>query len=187
MTYDFFADKADKLQILEYIFSETDLQVYDLSSLYGQEICNYKRVNEISEKFDLTNGDKFAVTFQLWSPRHKGQPVFRKIDLDPKRCDGHTFRYSTDGCGLIQLYFGGIKGNELNRSHIGHLNKAGALKNEGINKFNGPANLWDWTEIQKTSRKLKYQIHNKLAIRKIDHFGVLAGADILEKQGIKFR
>lgn len=187
MTYEFFADKADKLQILEYIFSETDLLVYDLSSLYGQEICNYKSVNEISEKFDLTNGDKFAVTFQLWTPRHKGQPVFRKIDLDPKRCDGHTFRYSTEGWGLIQLYFGGIKDNELNRSHIGHFNEARALKNEGTNKFNGPVSSWDWTEIQKTSRKLKYQIHNKLAIRKIDGFGVLAGADRLKKQGVKFR
>jgi len=71
MTYDFFADKADKLQILEYIFSDTDLQIYDASSSYGQEILNYKSVEEISAKFDLVNGDKFAVTFQLWTPRHK--------------------------------------------------------------------------------------------------------------------
>jgi len=187
MTYDFFADKADKLQILEYIFSETDLQVYDLGSQYGQEICNYKNVDDISSKFDLVNGDKFAVTFQLWTPRHKGQPIFRKIDLDPKRCNGHTFRYSTDGWGLIQLYFGGLKNNELNQSHIGHFNEAGALKNEGVNKFNGNVSSWDWTEIQTTSRKLKHQIHNKLAKRKIGSFGVLPGADRLEKEGVKFR
>lgn len=187
MTYDFFADKTDKLQILDYIFSETDLQVYDLGSLYGEEICNYKNVEDISSKFDLVNGDKFAVTFQLWTPRHKGQPIFRKIDLDPKRCNGHTFRYSTDGWGLIQLYFGGLKNNELNQSHIGHFTEAGALKNEGSTKFNGKVSLWDWTEIQATSLKLKYQIHNKLATRKIGSFGVLPGADKLEKEGIKFR
>ncbi|TWI80641.1 hypothetical protein IQ13_3320 [Lacibacter cauensis] len=187
MNYDFFADKADKLQLLEYIFSETDLQVYDLGSPYGQEISNYKSVDEISSKFDLSNGDKFAVTFQLWSPRHKGQPIFRKIDLDPKRCNGHTFRYSTDGWGLIQLYFGGLKNNKLNQSHIGHFNETGALKNEGINKFNGSVSSWDWTEIQTTSRRLKYQIHNKLATRKIGGFGVLPGADRLEKEGVKFR
>jgi hypothetical protein len=47
-----------------------------------------------------------------------------------------------------------------------------------------PAN---WTEIQATSRKLKYQIHNKFATRKIGSFGVLSGADKLETQGIKLR
>ena len=187
MNYDFFADKEDKLQILEYIFSKTDLQVYDLGSSYGQEICNYKSVEDISAKFDLTYGDKFAVTFQLWTPRHKGQPIFRKIDLDPKRCNGHTFRYSTDGWGLIQLYFGGLKNNELNQSHIGHFNEAGALKNESSTKFNGKVNSWDWKEIQISSRKLKYKIHNKLATKNIGNLGVLLGADKLEREGVKFR
>ncbi|MNK52713.1 hypothetical protein D3C87_716550 [compost metagenome] len=187
MNYNFFADKTDKLEILEFIFKETDLYVYDLGSSYGQEICQYKTVDEISSKFDLDNGDKFAVTFQLWAPRHKGKPIFRKVDLDPKHCKGHTFRYSTEGWGLIQLYFGGIKNNELSQSHIGHFNEKGALKWEETNKVNGLVSLWDWTEILATSRKLKYQIHNKLTTRKIGSFGVLTGADKLEKQGIFFR
>ncbi|WP_294079919.1 hypothetical protein [Proteiniphilum sp. UBA5384] len=187
MDYDFFADKADKLEILEFIFKETDLLVYDSGSAYGQEICQYKTVDEIYSKFDLDNGGKFAVTFQLWTPRHKGKPLFRKIDLDPKYCNGHTFRYSTDGWGLIQLYFGGLKDNELNLSHIGHFNEKGALKWEDTNKVNGLVSLWDWAEIQATSRKLKSHIHNKLATRKIGSFGVLSGADKLEKQGIKLR
>ena len=177
MTYDFFANKADKLEILDFIFMETDLQVYDLGSPYGQEICQYKTVDEISSKFELDNGDKFAVTFQLWTPRHKGKLLFRKIDLDTKHCNGHTFRYSTDGWGLIQLYFGGLKNNQLNQSHIGHFNESGALKNENSTTLNGKVDAWDWTEIQATSRKLKYQIHNKLATRKIGSFGILSGAD----------
>jgi hypothetical protein len=185
MTYDFFASKTDKLEILDFIFKETDLHLYDLGSPYGQEICQYKTVDEISSKFDLDNGDKFAVTFQLWTPRHKGKLLFRKIDLDPKHCNGHTFRYSTDGWGLIQLYFGGLKNNELNQSHIGHFNESEALKNEISMTFNGKVDAWDWTEIQATSRKLKYQIHNKLATRKIGSFGVLSGADKLETKGIK--
>ena len=182
MTYDFFADKADKIEILEFIFKDTDLQVYDLGSQYGQEIRQYKTSNEIYTKFDLEI-DEFGTTFQLWTPRHKGKPIFRKVDLDPKRCNGHTFRYATEGWGLIQLYFGGLKNNELKHSHIGHFNEKGALKWEE----NGLVSSWDWTEIQATSRKLKYQIHNKLATRKIGSFGVLSGADKLETQGIKLR
>jgi hypothetical protein len=187
MTYDFFADKADKIQILEYIFGETDLQIYDQSSPYGQQICNYKSIEEISSKFDLVNGDKFAVTFQLWTPRHKGRPIFRKIELDPKRCNGHTFRYSTDGWGLIQLYFGGLRNNELNQSHIGHFTEKGALKWEGTNSINGKVSNWAWAEIQLTSKKLKRHIHNKVAKRKIGSTDILPGADILEKTGTRLR
>lgn len=187
MTYDFFANKTDKLEILDFIFKETDLKIYDLGSPYGLEICEYNSVNDIDSKFDLDNGDKFAMTFQLWTPRHKGKPVFRKINLDPKHCNGHTFRYSTDGWGLIQLYFGGLKNNELNQSHIGHFTEREALKNENITTFNGRVNSWDWTEIQSTSRMLKNYIHNKLSIRKIGSLGVLKGADLLEKNGTKFR
>jgi hypothetical protein len=187
MTYDFFADRADKIEILDFILNETDLHVYDLGSPYGQEICQYKTVGEISSKFDLDNGGKFAVTFQLWTPRHKGKPLFRKIGLDPKHCNEHSFRYSTDGWGLIQLYFGGLKNNELNQSHIGHFNEREALKNESLTTFNGKVNDWDWAEIQATSRKLKYQIHNKLATRKNGSFGVLTGANNLVKQGIILR
>ena len=187
MNYNFFADKSDKLEILDFIFKATDLHVYDKDSSYGQVIYQYKNIDEILSKFDLDNGDKFANTFQLWTPRHKGKPMFRKVDLDPKRCNGHTFRYSTEGWGLIQLYFGGLKNNELNQSHIGHQNEKRAIVWEDISNTNGFVSSWDWREIQITSRKLKYQIHIKLATRKIGSFGVLTGADKLEKQGIILR
>ncbi len=186
MNYDFFANKADKLEILDFIFKNTDLQVYDLGSLHGQEICQYKSGDEIASKFDLEI-DEFGTTFQLWTPRHKGKPIFRRVDLDPKRCNGHTFRYATEGWGLIQLYFGGLKNNELKPSHIGHFNEKGALKWEDNNSVNGLDSSWDWKEIQSTSRKLKYQIHNKLATRKMGSYGILSGADKLEQQGIKLR
>jgi hypothetical protein len=184
MTYNFFADKTDKLNILDFIFKETDLLVYDLSSQYGQEICIYKTVEEISSKFDLEI-DEFGTTFQLWTPRHKGKPIFRKVDLDPQRCNGHTFRYSTDGWGLIQLYFKGLKNNALPPSHIGHFSEKGALSRQETHSSNGLVSDWDWTEIQATSRILKHHIHDKLATRKIGSLGILPGADRLEQAGMR--
>jgi len=70
MTYDFFADREDKLLILKFIFENTDLKFIDHTSPYGMKISEYTSVDEISSKYDLTTEDKFAVTFQLWSPRH---------------------------------------------------------------------------------------------------------------------
>jgi len=187
MTYDFFADEADKIEILNFIFRETDLQIFDLGSPYGQEISEYKTVDEIVSKFDLRNGDKFAITFILWTPRFGGDLIFRKVDLDPKHCKGHTFRYATEGWGLIQLYFGGVKNNELYRSHIGHQSQKRAMTWESNNGGLGSVSKWDWSEVEKVARGLKYQIHNKMTKRKIESIGVLVGADKLEEQGIKFR
>lgn len=181
MTYDFFADKDDKIQILDFIFRETDLQIFDLGSPYGQKVNQYKATEEVVSKFDLHNGDKFAVTFQLWTPRFKGDLVFRKVELDPKRCNGHRFRYSTDGWGLIQLNFGGVKNGELNRSHIGHQSQKRAIAWE-TNKLDlGQVSTWNWSEVENVARGLKYQIHNKMTARKIESVGVLPGADKLEK------
>lgn len=187
MTYDFFADETDKIEVLNFIFRETDLQVFDHASAYGQKISEYKTTEEIVSKFDLRNGDKFAVTFQLWTPRLKGDLIFRKVDLDPKRCNGHTFRYSTDGWGLIQLYFGGVKHNELNLSHIGHQSEKRALAWSSNHPEMGQVEKWDWREVEKVARGLKYQIHNKMTKRKIGSVGILVGADKLEEQGIKLR
>lgn len=187
MRYDFYAVKTDKLTILDFIFNGTDLQVFDLSSPYGQHIYQYKSSNEIAAKFDLVNGNKFAETFQLWSPRHKGEPIFNKVDLDPKRCSGHTFRYSTGGWGMIQLYFGGVKNGILSLSHMGHFGEKDAAKWEGTNKLNGSIQDWEWTEVQATSKKLKQYIRNKLAIQKLGILDILPGASKLQEQGIELR
>lgn len=187
MNYNFYADLNDKIDVLNFIFNQTDLKIYDSNSTLGQEICEYHSSAEIAEKFDLIYGNKFAVTFCLYSPRHKGKPIFRRIDLDPKHTKGPKFRYSTDGWGLIQLYFGGIQENILNHSHIGHFNEKGALNNEATIPSNGQVDQWDWREIQKTSRLLKNEIHNKMAVRKMSSLGVLAGAATLADQGIELR
>lgn len=186
MNYNFFASKDDKIEILEFVLIKMNLRIYDSHSFYEQEICEYKSVDEIISKFDLENGYEFSQTFQLWTPKHGGNPIFRKIALNPDYCNGHTFRYSTTGWGLIQLYFGGVEKHKLNQSHIGSFTEKGALSKETIPSINGQVKNWNWKEIESTFRKLKYQIHNKMAVRKIDSLGILKGADKLEKNGIIF-
>ena len=187
MTYDFFADENDKVDILDFIFKNTDLRIFDHYSPYGKEINEYKNTYEISSKFDLRKGGQFALTFQLWSPRFKGEIIYKRIELDPEKCNGYNFRYSVEGWGLIQLYFGGIQNNILHLSHIGHFSEKGALKWESTNKINGKISKWDWKEIEKTSRKLRYHIQQNLSVRKIGSYTVLSAAASLENQGVEIR
>jgi hypothetical protein len=185
MNYDFFANKQDKITVLDFIFNSTELQVFDHYSPFGQEISQYKSTAEIISHFELEKGRQSAVTFNLWAHNFGGKARYQRVKLNPKYCNGHTYRYATEGWGLIQLYFGGLEGNTLFHSHIGHFNEAGALKSEGINKENGQVSLWNWKVIEQTSGKLKYQIHNKMSIRKIGSCGVLEGAENLSKDGVK--
>jgi hypothetical protein len=185
MNYNFFADKGDKINVLDFIFQATALQVFDHYSAHEQEIRQYKSTAEIASHFELEKGGQFAVTFQLWAPDFGGQARFQRVELNPKYCKGHTYRYATEGWGLIQLYLGGQDKNILNYCHIGHFNEAGALKKEAFHENNSRVDQWDWKAIEQTSRKLKYQIHNKMAVRKIHSVGVLPGADVLIKSGVK--
>ena len=187
MRYDFYADKTDKLDVLDFVFNETDLEVFDLSSPYGENICQYKSSEELVAKFSLASEDKVAVYFQLWSPRHRGKPVFSKVSLDPRRCNGHTFRYATGGWGMIQLYFGSVKHGILSLSHIGHFSQKDAAKREGVNKAFGSINDWKWDEVQTTSKRLKQHIRNKLAVAKLGTLDILPKAAKLQEQGIELR
>jgi len=185
MNYDFYASKIDKLSLLNYLFEETDLCVYELYSELGTEVCQYTNATGIDSKFDLDNGGLYAVTFQLWSPRFVVAPDFVRVALNPHSCEGHTFRYRTSGLGLIQLYFGGQQNNVLAYSHIGHFNEKGVLAQADADTHGmGQAACWNWTEINKTSRKLKYLLHNKWAVKKLGSIGVLPGAAQLEQKGI---
>jgi hypothetical protein len=185
MNYDFFANKQDKISVLDFIFNTTELQVFDLSSPYGEEINQYKSTAEIISRIELERGRQSAVALNLWAPDFGGKVLFRRVELNPKYCKGNTFRYATEGWGLIQLYFGGLEDNILFHSHIGHFNEKGALKWEGINDEKGKVSLWNWKAIEQTSRKIKYQIHNKMSVRKKGSFGILQGAEGLSKSGVK--
>jgi hypothetical protein len=68
MTYDFFADERDKIEILNFIFRETDLQVFDLSSRFDENINEYKSTEEIVSKFDLHSGTNLQSHFNFGLP-----------------------------------------------------------------------------------------------------------------------
>jgi len=180
MNYDFFADGNDVVNILNFVFSETDLILYQLGSDYGEDIKCFQTTEDVLKVYNFPKIPN-STYFQLWTPRFKGDLVIRKVELDPKYCQGHTFRFSTEGWGLIQLYFGGLRGDRLEHSHLGHQSIKRATNWEDNYKDLGSASKWDWKEVESTARKLKYQIHNRMAVKKINSFGILKGADTYVK------
>jgi hypothetical protein len=176
MNYDFYADENDIITILDFIFCETDLILYELASNYGQEINYYSNTEDVLKKYKFSSSVEPSSYFQLWTPRFNGDLVIRKIELNPKYCKGHTFRYSAEGWGLIQIYFGCKKNNKLKPSHLGHQSEKRALIWEDTINNLGAVSKWNWKEVESTAKKLKYHIH-KLAIKKVNGYDILQDAE----------
>ena len=178
MQTNFYATKEDKILILDFIFSETKYHIIDHYSEMGEELCQYKSTKEILEKFDLENGGQYSVCFSLWNPLDGTKDIIRKIDLNPQKCGGHTFRYSSDGWGTQKLYFGGIQNEILNISTFYGSNEKGAIERDLMNpESERIAHNLDWKLISSEQRKLKNFIEKKLSAEfKVKNYYILKNA-----------
>lgn len=186
MNFDFYSDRSDAIKILEFIFCETDLVLFDLHSDYGQEVDRYESFDDAEQRL-IKDASETSTLFQAWSPRHLGSPRFDQVKLNPQRCDGYTFRYSTLGFGMIQLYFHFPRKVRLSPSHIGHFEERGAYARRDFAPQDKVA-AWDWFEIRRTSRRLKYHIQKHLAVEKVsdlDSRDILPGALSQFRSGVK--
>lgn len=176
MNYNFYAAPEDIKRIFDFIFSELNLEVYLSYSDYGQQIKSYNSTAKLFNDFTFADITDMSIDFQLWTPKFEGDLVIRKIDLDPKRCKGHTFRYTAEGWGLIQFYCGILKENKLNFSHLGHQSSKRATLWQDTNQSLGRVDKWNWNEVETTGRKLKYYIQKKLGVKRIENYDTLENA-----------
>jgi len=176
---DFFAAEADQRAVLEYLFRETDIRVFESYSEPDSELREFKSTDELAAAFPLgadRHGNGNAVTLQLWSPS-----VMRTLDivrfaLNPAKCKGHTFRHRIDGGGLMQLYLGGVCAEVVTRSHYGHQSQTRAAAwgtGDGVN----------WQELQVLSNRIQDHIRRKLATAKARSCPVLPQAHDLARRG----
>lgn len=163
---DFYALQDDLRRLLSFIYSETDITIYELSSEFDREVRCFESLQQIEAVYRL--GDYRAAHLQLWSPSVMKKPIIRRISL---KVPGHSFRYAVEGAGLMQLYLDGAKDGVIYHSHFGHWNEAGA-KERSIH----PAADCDWRALSKVSGKIQRHIRGKLAVRKLHSRPVLAEA-----------
>lgn len=99
--------------------------------------------------------------FGFWYPSMKGQMLERKVDLDPPR-DGHSFRYSLSGWGIIRIHLYAAQPGTL-QCRIAVNSEARAISRENRHPELGPASAWDWRVVEayafRLSRKLAAMGH----------------------------
>lgn len=180
---DFFATRTDQKAIMDFLFTSTDVRIFELYSELGQEIREFRSFDELDAAFRIgidQFGNGMAIHLQLWSPSVENGPSIERVNLNPAKCRGHTFRYSFGGWASIQLYFGGLYEQIITRSHLGH--------NTEIRARNwGYMDGVDWIALRKLSNKIQYHIRNRLAAARVPGRPVLAEAYGYARDGYELK
>ncbi|SJZ52075.1 hypothetical protein SAMN02745119_00869 [Trichlorobacter thiogenes] len=179
----FFATEEDLKAIIDFIFSSTDVRVFESYSAYGQKLREFCSTEDIYAAFPLgkdVNGNGNAILLQLWSPSVMNELSIKRIELNPAACKGHTFRHTIEGGALIQLYLGGIHNKIITQSHFGHQSQKRAQKWEADYNI-------DWHSLKILSNKIQYFIKRKLAVVKVSSCPVLPKAYELASSGYSLK
>jgi hypothetical protein len=175
---DFYAAGADFLAVLTYVFDRSGCRVFESYSPLGEEIAEFKSIKDLSARYTIgvCRGSAPSALLQLVPPSGSNRFTIQRISLSPDVCHGHTFRYSVEGWGLVQLYIGGIGPHGLVNSHSNHNTEARARKWAETYRDLGPVELWNWRETTAVSSALNRFIRAKLTIYKLGSRPVLRDA-----------
>src|SRR5688500_11951694 len=108
---DFFAAREDQIELLGFLLAETDVEIFELASQPGNPLRRFTSIAAVDAAFPLgtdPHGNGLAAALLLRSPSVMPRLVIRRVELDPRRSGGATFREQLDGGALMQLYLGGI-------------------------------------------------------------------------------
>jgi hypothetical protein len=157
---DFYAFGDDHRLILAHIFDTMPCRVYELASGFDAELAEFRCLSELEDHYGISNwadGVHETILLQLHPNDAGGKVELQRVDLDPSKCDGATYRFQSRGWGLIQLYlFSPIKNrkNSLNNSHTNHNSQKRSMK--WAPEYSGDASpaAWNWSAVTSFSNKL---------------------------------
>lgn len=148
---------ADFATLCDEVFRPEQALVQSAESALGETLETFESADAMQARIAAcaARGDE-NYSFGLWYPTMKGQVSARRIELDPPR-DGHTFRHSMSGWGIIRLNLYFTPPNTL-QCRISVNSQARALSRESRYPELGPAADWDWQAVEtyafRLSRKL---------------------------------
>jgi hypothetical protein len=183
---DFYATPEDHEPLLSWLFADASCHVYEHSSDFEKPLKRFESPTEALRQFErrYPNGEAWRTVHLQLYVLGAGPPIaVRRIELDPRACDGATFRYTAEGWGLIQLYLSAQRRDRLENSHTNHNSAKRAEAWAPIRGVQTGPHAWDFRRVGALSSRLNRQIR-KRSVGKLGHRVVLPGALEIWKQGV---
>lgn len=165
----FYALKEDMLNILDFIFKNTNCRIFEARSGFNMELKEFRSLSEMDSELKIgitESGHEFAIKLQLWSPEVVKQINIEKFDL---KHPVHSFQHSLRTIGLMQLNFGGKDLHAITPSQFGCSNE------KDRRQLSGKVEHVDWDRLLEISSQIKRHIL-KQAVAKVRACPILSGA-----------
>lgn len=147
---DFYALPADLAALFGFIFEQPGWQLWELTSSGEQPLRLFATMGELRASFPSVIEATAAHHFHLYAPEMGGSVTHRRIEL--RR--GATFRYASEGWGLIQLYTGALRDAHLSACHTNHNSERRALTWAVHSPTLAPPSAWNWSAVARISGRL---------------------------------
>ena len=146
----------NSLEIISEAIYQGGPEVFEAYSEFESEVPYFPTKKALQQLIadKLADNAKHKFIFcMLQYPGTNGIVRKRKVNLDPKRCDGATYRYVMEGWGLI--------GFHLTLTDIENISCAFTVNSEKrANNWSdtypelGPSSSWNWSLIESNTRRL---------------------------------
>lgn len=151
---DFYALAADLGALFDFIFEQPGWQLWELTSPGEQPLRSFATTGELRAAFPSVVKVTAAHHFHLYAPEMGGSVTHRRIELPPGAVPGATFRYASEGWGLIQLYTGALRDAHLSACHTNHNSERRALTWATHSPTFAPPSVWNWSAVGRISGRL---------------------------------
>jgi hypothetical protein len=147
-------DRRSLGELIRGMFESGNPEVYLRDTDPGENARKFASAHELNGFIDTAiEAHRLFVGFAVWYPETRGHVEKRKINLDPRRCEGHTFRYSIKGWGMISVQLDFENLPLINCCVSCSSRKKGEVWSDAHRDLKSPS-LWDWGVVERHCRRL---------------------------------
>lgn len=163
---DFYALAPDLIEVLDFVFAQPGWRLIELASRHDQPLRTFRATRDVVEAFPTFPSLSSSLHFHLYAEAMAGTVGSKRITFKPGAVPGATFRYDSQGWGLIELYFGQLRGGNLSNCHTNHNSEQRArtwAPTYADDPAMGEVDSWNWKEVSRTSSRLNRFLQGRAA------------------------
>ncbi|MDK2772382.1 MAG: hypothetical protein KYX68_09180 [Flavobacterium sp.] len=148
-------NKEKLIELIDFILSDSKTELYESYSEMESELVRISNFSEFENYFEhSTSEKKKQLGFGIYNPESKGTLSITKLKLDPKYCNGKTYRNRIDGWGIIYLHLNLLSTENEIECRISVNSKKRAENWKSTNPEFGNPELWEWKNVENRARKI---------------------------------